>query len=269
MTLKLSQPHLAWTLALLTFRRVLKRRSTWVFLGIGLFPCLIFLFWLLAQAVPDIRPGTKPFGMFRLIQSIYFLSFYVPLLSLFLGLGAISDEIETKSITFTLTRPLNRYSIAFGRFFGHLMAAITLLAVSVLGLYMSNMLFQVEDMFTQIPHLINGLFVLSFGTAAYLALVALWGTLIRRFAMLISLLWIILDILFSLFPFGWMKFINVRYRMLASYWEMLPQFIPGLIPVQQSSALMNFAMCMSFVVIACWFMGFRLSFEIVLSDASK
>jgi ABC-type transport system involved in multi-copper enzyme maturation permease subunit len=208
--------------------------------------------------------------IFEYIHSIYFLSFYVPLLALFLGLGTVSDEIETRNITFTLTRPLSRVSIVFGRYFGHLIAALILVNVSLFGAYMSNMLFQVEDLIAKVPAMLNGAFVLSFGTACYLAVVAMFGTVLRRFAVIISLIWIIFDTLASLFfPFGLLKHLNVRYRMLASYAEMLPQALPSTVSVEPSSALLNALVCMVIAVVACSLMAVRLSFEIVLSEGAK
>ena len=265
----MTQFHLCKTLTLLTARRVLRRKSSWAFLAIGLAPCMMLLFWILAQIAPGMRPPTKPFGIFQTIHSIYFLSFYVPLVGLFLGLGVISDEIETKNITFSLTRPLHRYTIAVGRYLGHAIAAILLVAVSLVAVYLSNMLFQLEDILAKIPSLLNGVFVLSFGVATFLGFVALLGSLLKRFAMLIGLIWIIFDTLFSLVPVPFLNKISIRYRLLSSYWEMLPQSMPSIIAIEPGSLFINLLYCLIFVALACFFMGMRLSFEIVLSDSGK
>jgi len=264
-----SQMHLFLTLTRLTAKRVLKRKSTLGFLAIGLVPCLIFVFWTLTKVVPDMHSPTRPFGLFQYIHSIYYLTFFAPLLALFLGLGAISDEIESKNITFTLMRPLNRFTIAAGRVVGHYIAAVILVCVSLVACYLSNMVFQVEDFIGKLPTLLNGMFVISFGLAAYLGMVALLGTLLKRFAVILALLWLLLDGVFSLVPIGLLKYIGFRYRMLASYSEQLPQILPSAFPVEPGSMILNCAICLIFMAVTCVLMGLRLNFEIVLSDSSK
>ncbi len=264
-----SQLHLFGALTTLTARRVLKRKSTLGFLGIGLFPCLIFLFWSATFAFPDMRPPTRPYGLFEYIHSIYYLTFYMPLLALFLGLGAISDEIESKNITFTLMRPLNRFTIAAGRVAGHYIAAVILICITLTACYFANMVFQVENFLEKTPALFNGMFVLSFGLAAYLGMVALLGTLLKRFAVILALVWLLLDGVFSLAPIGVLKYIGFRYRMLASYAEQLPQLFPSALPVEPGSMILNCIICLVFLAVTCVLMGLRLNFEIVLSDSSK
>lgn len=270
MKIDTSQVNLTKNLALLTAQRVLKRKSTWVFLMLGLAPCLIFLFWAATQIFPNLNPPVKPYAMFERIQSMYYVTFYVPILALFMGLGAVADEIETKNITFTLTRPLSRFSIAFGRVFGYLLAGVTLVTTSLIMAYLSNMLFQVENIIERLPNLFNGIVVLSFGVTAYLSVIALFGAVLKRYAIFLGLVWMAIDTVFSLVPRSSMiEFFNIRYRMLSSYWELLPQNLPSIVPVEPGSMVLNAIVCLAFAVIACVLMGFRLSFEIVLSDSAK
>ena len=271
MKTNLSQVHLFWTLTQLTAIRILKRKSTWIFLLIGLLPSCIALFWVLVRTFPE-ESGmpVTPYGMFGNMLSYYFLSFYVPLLAIFLGLGVIADEIDSKNITFTLVRPLNRITIVFGRFLGHLVAAVSLMTICLISNYMANMVFQLEFFFAKIPNLLNAWFVMSFGMVAYLGIVAGLGTLWKRFAILGSIMWILLDIAFSLLPVDTLNAVSVKYRMLASFWEPLPQFGPSLTAVVQSGALVNCLVCLIFGAIACGVMGARLTFfEIILSDNSQ
>ena len=269
MKIDTSQINLFKQLTLLTSRRVLKRRSTIAFLLVGLIPVTIFFFWVMCQIFPGMRPDSKPYAIFEYIQVTYYLTFYVPLVALFMGLGAISDEIETKNITFTLTRPLHRITIAFGRVCGHMIAAVSLVCISVFAGYLANMLFHIEDILTRLPNLFNSLLALSFGVAAYMALVALLGTLMKRFAILLALVWILFDVVFSLFPLGILEHIGIRHRILASYWDSLPQFLPSLGPIETGNIILNLLIFLGIIAAACVLMGLRLSRELVLTDSSK
>lgn len=269
MKLNLSQLHLMWTLAVLTARRIARRRHSWFFLIVGLLPCLMAFFWILSHIIPGIHTPTKPYGIFLYTQSVYYLSFFLPLMAIFLGLGVISDEIETKNITFTLVRPLNRLTIVGGRLIGHLLAAFGILAICFVGNYFANMFFQVEDLIRKLPNLLNGLFIACFGLLAYLSVIAFFGAVLKRFAILLSIFWIGLDTLFSLIPVDTLKSISIRYRMLSSYWESLPQILPSATAVEPSSALGNALVCLFFGIIACLLMTLRLSREIILSDGSR
>ncbi len=269
MKLNLSQLHLSWTLATLTARRIARRRHSWFFLLVGLLPCLISLFWILTHLSSEIHTPTKPYGIFLYTQSVYYLSFFLPLLAIFLGLGVISDEIESKNITYTLVRPLNRLSIVGGRLMGHLLAAFGILAICFFGNYFANMLFQVEDLIRKLPNLLNGLFIACFGLLAYLSVIALFGTFLKRFAILLSIFWLGLDTVFSLIPVATLQSISIRYRMLASYWEALPQVLPSATAIESSSAIGNAIVCLLFGLASCALMTGRISREIVLSDGAR
>ena len=270
MSVNLSQANLGWTLAQLTAKRLMRRRSTWFFLILGMLPSSIFLFWIIAKATGNFATTTKPYGIFLGIQSLYLLSFYVPLLAIFLGLGVVSDEIETKNITFTLVRPLNRLSIVWGRFLGHLMVAIATVLISIFVIYMSNMLFQVEDIVRKLPNLINGMFVLSIGIVAYLSVVALLGTLLKRFAIIICIFWILIDAFFSMLPVDSLQAISIKHRMLSSYGEALPQFNMSFTEITPGSLIANAVVCLLFAAISCFLMWWRFNAkEIVLSDSAN
>jgi len=269
MELKLSQPHLFWTLAKLTAKRLLNRKSTWLLLAVGLLPCGVALFWILARIFDGrFDLNTSPYGIYEYQISVYFTSFYVPLLSIFLGLGVISDEVESRNLTFTLARPVSRFSIAAGRCLGHLMAAIGLTAVSVICIYLANMLFQVESIIEFFPNLLNGVFALSFSLAAYLSVVAALGTFLKRGAILISIIWMILDTGFSLIPVDFFHFISIKYRMLSSFWDPLPQFMFTFAEIGQSPASINaFWLVALFVALPFAAIAWRLAAgDIVLSE---
>lgn len=266
----LTQINLTWTLTKLTSQRLLKRKSTWAILALGMVPCAMALVWIMANVFPDqIRLPKKPFATFQTIESTYFLWFYVQLVAIFLGLGTINDEIESKSLTFTLVRPLTRISIAAGRYLGHLGAACALISIALVANYIANMLFQIESFIAKLPHLINALFMMSCAMAAYLGVVAAVGTLFKRFAILGSLIWLVFDSFFSLLPVATLQTLSIKYKILSGYVEMLPQYTFTGTTIEPASPLLNGMICLMIGAVSCAIIAFRLyTKEIILSDDS-
>jgi len=264
----LTQAHLTLTLTRLTTVRILRRKSTWFLLLVGLLPCATGILWILNQVVPDMRMTIKPYSMFNSVQSLYFHTFYLPMVAIFLGLGTLNDEIETKNITFTLVRPLSRLSIAVGRYFGHLGAACALVILTLGANYAANMLFQVESILDKLPNLLNGLFIMCCAMAAYMGVVAALGTWFKKFAILGSIMWVVVDHLFAMVPVDTLRAMSIKYKLLAGYWETLPQFMfSG--TVTQSSAFLNGGACVLVGIACCGLIAYRLyATEIVLSDNS-
>ena len=269
MALNLSQAHLSWTLSALTLQRMIRRKSTWLLGLVGLMPCGLLIYWIFARVL-DLNPGLMPFKMYQSIVSLYFANFYVPLLSIFLGLGVISDEIETQNITFTLVRPLSRFSIAFGRFTGHFLCGSVVIGISLLGNYLANMIFQVEDFIELFPFLLNSVFVMWFGFAAYLGIVAALGSFWKRFAILASMFWLIFDNLFSRVPVDLMRDVSVAFRMLSSFPSGLPSFWFTGGAIEYGSMTFNALVCFFYAALCVALMTWRLkAFEIVLGSGSK
>ncbi len=268
-TTDLSQLKLLGTLTRITAHRVLKRKSTIVLTLVGLLPVLQALLWI-ATAMGQVHPNLRPFGFFLQLVSTYFAFLFVPLLAIFLGLGVISDEVETRNITYTITRPLSPLVIATGRFLGHYLIAAAVLCVCVILNFAAGMVFQLEDIVRKFPGLINCLFFLSGGLLAYMAVIAALGTTWRRFAILGSVVWIMFDNVFALLPVANLNAISVKYRMLASSWESLPQGMMTLAAIEQSPAIVNALVFVLLASAAVSYMTWYLKqFEFVLSGSDS
>lgn len=267
---KLSQVHLTLTLAQLTAHRLRRRSSTLVLLLLGLVPCAILIFWVISN-LGDGRVSLKPYDMFLRVQSHYFLNFYVPLLAIFLGLGAISDEIETRNITFTLVRPLHRASIVVGRLLGHYIVGFGLVSICIIANYAANMFFQIEDFASQLPILLNSVFILCFGLMGYLSVIAVLGTFWRKFAIIAGILWLILDNLFGRTPVDVFKWVSIMYRMSASYWEKhFPFYGFTGTAIESSPAWINAFYCLCLALICIAIMAAKLNLkEIILSEGAN
>ncbi len=54
----------------------------------------------------------------------FFLLFLSPFVALFYGTSLVADEVENKTITYLLTRPIQKYIITLGKFFAYVVIAL-------------------------------------------------------------------------------------------------------------------------------------------------
>jgi ABC-2 type transport system permease protein len=96
--------------------------------GIVLLGCMVvpFVAWLLLTAP---RHGPTPAEAFLYPSYFLLLQFYVPLASVIAGSAVISEEIDDRTITYLLTRPIPRATILIGRW----LATLTILFVFTAG----------------------------------------------------------------------------------------------------------------------------------------
>lgn len=256
------------TLTIITVQRLMRRKSTWVLLLLGMLPASSVLL-LVLERVSDFSMPTTPYGFFRNIHSYFFLTFYVQLVSLFLGLGTISEEIDSKNITYLLVRPIPRYGIVIGRFLGFLIVACSLVAIGMVVTYGATMVFQIEAIAETFPLLLNSVMVMCIGVLGYLGVVALLGTHMKRFAVLVSVIWIVFDVGISQLLRVALGDFSIRYRMLMGYWEMPPEIFFSLGNVEPGSTFVQGLVVFLFAAIAVGFASLRLMKEVVLSEGQK
>lgn len=73
-------------------------------------------------------------GVFAIFGVIIQLGFVVPMLSVALGVGAVADEAEGRTITFPFTRPIPRSSLFLGRWLAALAVILLFATLSTLAL---------------------------------------------------------------------------------------------------------------------------------------
>ena len=205
------------------------------------------------------------------IISYYYATFYTPLLAIFLGLGVISDEVETKNITFIMVRPLARGWIVFGRLAGHCMVGASLIAICATGIYLANLVFQAEELFGSLLFLANAIIVMALGLVGYLSVIATLGTFWKKFAILASIFWLVFDNLFSRIPVELLNNISIMFSMFDSFSESVPGYGLTLVTLNPGVDLLSLVLrVLVYAGLSCALMIFRLkSFEIVLSEGAK
>ena len=86
-----------------------RSRRAWAATGLLLLPALIA--WLVAAANDKVTPS----GLSTMLGWHALLGVSVPLASLLLGVAVIAEEVEDRTITYLLLRPVPRASLLFGR----------------------------------------------------------------------------------------------------------------------------------------------------------
>ena len=117
-------------------------------------------------------------GIFGMMIWILYLRFIVPVLGVFYGTSLIADEVEDKTITYLFTRPVPRGAVLVGKYLAYLVCTTLVVLPSVMIVYFLLVpLGQVGASFVQ---LLTDLAILAAGLAAYGALFAWVGTLLKR-----------------------------------------------------------------------------------------
>ena len=131
--------------------------------------------------------GTAIFGM---MIWIFFLRFIVPVLGVFYGTALIADEVEDKTITYLFTRPIPRGAVLLGKYLAYLVCTTLVVLPSVMIVYF--LVVPIAQIPGSFAALVKDLGILALGLAAYGALFALAGAVLKR-PLVIGLV----------FAFGW------------------------------------------------------------------
>jgi ABC-type transport system involved in multi-copper enzyme maturation permease subunit len=178
------------------------RRTVFMLLVVGA-PVLIALFLrlLVGLGAPildnrDVRDGvtttirmTGP-GIFGLMIWVFYLRFTVPVLGVFYGTSLMADEVEDKTITYLFTRPIRRGAVLLGKYMAYLACTTLVVLPSVMIVYF--LLVPFAEIPASFVSLVTDLGILALGMAAYGALFALVGAVIKR-PLVVGLI----------FAFGW------------------------------------------------------------------
>jgi ABC-2 type transport system permease protein len=245
----------------MTFRRVfnffffLGRRTgkTRVFALLGLIPVVLAV---LVRIVMHGRSADVA-AVFSEILMVFFLTFYIVILSLFYGTSICAEELENRTLTYLITRPLSKASLFLGKYAAY--ATLMLLMVTTsLGLsyfVMNGHRFAEADMYLTFLRYAG---VLGLGILAYTALFAFLGVFLKK-AILLGLL----------FGFGWENVIQYfpgstqKFSLVHYMKSLLPRQPSGggqlaillfrLEPTEPAAAILTLAAVAAvLLVLACW-----------------
>ena len=118
---------------LISVERMLPRaRSLWVLLLLA----LPVFFGVLLKIYPPRNNPLTGFELYGVVIALFFVRNLLPLVALLFGSALISDAVESKTITYYLTRPVSRLSIFLGEFLAYLVTVLTLAVPCVVSPYL-------------------------------------------------------------------------------------------------------------------------------------
>ncbi|HXH25590.1 MAG TPA: ABC transporter permease [Vicinamibacterales bacterium] len=206
------------------------RRTIFMALVVG-GPVLVALVARLVEAggVAPLRINGVPVdaaALFGMMVWVFFLRFTVPVLGVFYGTALVADEVDDKTITYLFTRPVRRGAVLAGKYLAYFVCTSLVVLPSVLIVYFLIVPFR--EIGASFTALVADLALLALGLAAYGALFALVGTVMRR-PLLVGLI----------FAFGWEQLAlllpgYLRRFTLAYY---LQSLVPHAMPPAGSSVV--------------------------------
>lgn len=117
----------------ISIERMLPRpRSFWVFLLLA----LPVAFGVLLRVYPPTGLPLTGFELYGVVVALFFVRNLLPLVALLFGSALISDAVDSKTITYFLTRPVSRLSIFLGEFMAYLVTVLTLTVPCVVLTYL-------------------------------------------------------------------------------------------------------------------------------------
>src|SRR6185436_5945819 len=108
-----------------------------------------------------------------------YVRFLVPLAALFYATALIADEVEGRTLTYLLTRPIPRASILLGKFAAYLVTGLALAWPALLGTFFLLVTAR-GDLSASVPDLFRDAGVVALTLLSYGALFALMGVFLRR-----------------------------------------------------------------------------------------
>lgn len=158
---------------------VWSRRSLLMAVFLGL-PAVFGILYRVVLAA-HLPPKVTGFALFGDIVVSYDLAIVLPLAALFYATALVADEVEGKTITFLLTRPIRRTAILAGKFAAYLVTTLALaLPATVVAFFLLLTTHGRVELGSAVPDLFRDLGVIALALIVYGAFFTLLGVLLRR-----------------------------------------------------------------------------------------
>jgi ABC-type transport system involved in multi-copper enzyme maturation permease subunit len=154
------------------------RRSLLMVLLLGLPAPLALVFRIFITRLP---PRVGAFDFYGVVIAFYYVRNALPLAALFYATALIADEVEGKTITYLLTRPIQRVSVLAGKFAAYLATTLALaLPAVVLTFFLLTTMRGWAGVGALVPDLFRDMGVVALTLVTYGAFFTLMGVLLRR-----------------------------------------------------------------------------------------
>jgi ABC-type transport system involved in multi-copper enzyme maturation permease subunit len=174
------------------------------------------------RALPRVNGAVMTGPMlFGLMIWLLYIRFVVPVLGVFYGTALVADEVDDKTLTYLLTRPIPRAAVVWGKYLAYLACTLLLVLPSVVIVYFLIVPLGQGSIGREFPALAADLATLVCGLAAYGALFAFVGARFKRplvSGLVFALGW---EPVILVFP-GYLKRLTVAYYLQA----LVPQTMP-------------------------------------------
>jgi ABC-2 type transport system permease protein len=154
-------------------------------------------------------------GIFGMMIWVLFIRFTIPVLGVFYGTSLIADEVDDKTLTYLFTRPVQRGAILMGKYLAYLVCTVLVVLPSIMIVYF--LIVPLAEIGSSFTLLLTDLGIMALGLAAYGALFALVGTILKR-PLVIGLV----------FAFGWEQLAMLMPGYLRRF--TLAYYLQGLVP---------------------------------------
>jgi len=148
-----------------------------VLLGLPVLLALLYRVVILTRFHPNLSATT----FYSILIVFYYVANMVPLAALFYATALIADEVEGKTITYLLTRPVQRGAILVGKLAAYLATTVSLtLPPALLIFFVLGTTRGWVGLGARVPDLFRDLGVLVLTLIAYGAFFTLMGIVLRR-----------------------------------------------------------------------------------------
>jgi ABC-2 type transport system permease protein len=165
----------------LSTRQLVRTRRTALFALVGVVPPALGLLFAVFRRIPSLHVNITGWDFFSFMMVGFFLHFFLILVALFYGTYLIHAEVEDRTLTYLICRPVTRPALVLGKFCTYLATAWLLILPSMV---LTFLILEISDGLTglarHLPYLLWDASVLVLGTMAYGALFTLLGAAVRR-----------------------------------------------------------------------------------------
>jgi ABC-type transport system involved in multi-copper enzyme maturation permease subunit len=156
------------------------RRSILMAILVGMPVAFAVLYRVVLSSSARVQPVT-PHDLYAVVVAIYWIRNVLPLAALFYATALVADEVEGKTLTYLLTRPLSRASIFTGKFAAYLVTTLTLALPAAVVTFLVVLSARGSSAVGQaVPDLLRDLAVMALTLLVYGAFFALLGVLLKR-----------------------------------------------------------------------------------------
>jgi len=156
------------------------RRSILMAILVGMPVVFAVLYRVVLSSSAKVQPVT-PHDLYAVVVAVYWIRNVLPLAALFYATALVADEVEGKTLTYLLTRPLSRASIFAGKFAAYLVTTLTLALPAAVVTFLVVLSARGSSGVAQaVPDLLRDLAVMALTLLVYGAFFALLGVLLKR-----------------------------------------------------------------------------------------